>query len=201
MPKALTAQERERIDAALKNAAAECMQTLGIRRTTVDELVRRANIPKGTFYLFYEAKELLFARVLFDYHAEVKKNLLQRLSAVPELDAQRFSDIVSALYLEIADSFFPTLMMSGELEQLMRRIQEQMVIQHHKDDEAMLKDISAVLPEKVAQGLPGMSPAFRLLFISVLYRREIGEENFSGTLRLLLRGLAIQLFDESEDTL
>lgn len=35
------------------------MQEKGVKKTTVDELVKREGIPKGTFYLFYPSKEML----------------------------------------------------------------------------------------------------------------------------------------------
>ena len=38
----------------------------GVKKTTVDELVKRTGIPKGTFYLFYPSKEML----LFDVSQE-----------------------------------------------------------------------------------------------------------------------------------
>ncbi|MDY4210978.1 MAG: TetR/AcrR family transcriptional regulator [Treponema sp.] len=37
-----------------------------MKKTTVDELVKRTGIPKGTFYLFYPSKEIL----LFDISQE-----------------------------------------------------------------------------------------------------------------------------------
>ena len=57
-------QEREYIRKRLKEEAAECLARYGVRRTTVDELVKRVNIPKGTFYLFYKSKELLLFEVI-----------------------------------------------------------------------------------------------------------------------------------------
>ena len=59
MPKSYSEQEREYIRKRLKEEAADCLARYGVRRTTVDELVKRVNIPKGTFYLFYKSKELL----------------------------------------------------------------------------------------------------------------------------------------------
>ncbi len=35
------------------------MQEKGVKKTTVDELVKRVGIPKGTFYLFYPSKDCL----------------------------------------------------------------------------------------------------------------------------------------------
>ena len=61
LPKSYSDQERAYITKRLKEEAAACMGKFGIRRTTVDELVKRVKIPKGTFYLFYPSKELLEA--------------------------------------------------------------------------------------------------------------------------------------------
>ena len=48
----------------LQKAAVESMIKYGVRRTTIDYLVKGANIPKGTFYLFNDSKEELLFEVL-----------------------------------------------------------------------------------------------------------------------------------------
>ena len=73
MPKCYSDQEREYIKKRLKEEAAVCMGRFGIRRTTVDELVKRVNIPKGTFYLFYKSKELLLFDVIQEQHELVNQ--------------------------------------------------------------------------------------------------------------------------------
>lgn len=50
MPRAFSDIEREVIKKRLQKAAVESMIKYGVRRTTVDYLVKGANIPKGTFY-------------------------------------------------------------------------------------------------------------------------------------------------------
>ena len=64
MPKCYSEKEKEYIKKRLKEEAAALIGQYGIRHTTVDEIVRRACVPKGTFYLFYESKELLIFEVL-----------------------------------------------------------------------------------------------------------------------------------------
>ncbi len=59
MPKSYSDKERDN-NKRLKEEARLCMEQYGIRKTTVDELVKRVKIPKGTFYLFFQSKELLF---------------------------------------------------------------------------------------------------------------------------------------------
>lgn len=50
MPRAFSDIEREVIKKRLQKAAVESMIKYGVRRTTLDCLVKGANIPKGTFY-------------------------------------------------------------------------------------------------------------------------------------------------------
>ncbi|MFH1513530.1 MAG: helix-turn-helix domain-containing protein, partial [Bacillota bacterium] len=59
MPKSFSDAERAYIKERLLREAEACLAAYGVRKTTVDELVRRAGIPKGTFYLFYASKEAL----------------------------------------------------------------------------------------------------------------------------------------------
>lgn len=64
MARAFTEKEKEQVAVALKQAAEACLMAYGVRKTTVDELVQRANISKGSFYAFYPSKEVLFLTYL-----------------------------------------------------------------------------------------------------------------------------------------
>ena len=64
MPKKYSEEEKVRIRKALRREAGRCLALYGVRRTTVDEIVKRTDIPKGTFYLFYDSKEALFFDLL-----------------------------------------------------------------------------------------------------------------------------------------
>ena len=96
MPKCYSDQEREYIRKRLKEEAAACMGQYGIRRTTVDEIVKRVNIPKGTFYLFYKSKELLLFEVIQEQHELVNQKLYQAISdmAGTECSAEKITDVI-----------------------------------------------------------------------------------------------------------
>lgn len=70
MPKCYTNQEKDEIKRRLMEEAGYCMAQYGIKKTTVDELVKRVGIPKGTFYLFYESKERLLWEVILVAHEQ-----------------------------------------------------------------------------------------------------------------------------------
>ncbi|MGN0437640.1 MAG: TetR/AcrR family transcriptional regulator, partial [Lachnospiraceae bacterium] len=71
MPKVYSEEERNTIITRLKEEANILMQEKGVKKTTVDELVKRVGIPKGTFYLFYPSKEMLLFDVSQDFHKQV----------------------------------------------------------------------------------------------------------------------------------
>ena len=55
---------RERREAQLVEAALECISTLGLRDTTVQDVAARADMAVGSISQYFESKELLFTAVL-----------------------------------------------------------------------------------------------------------------------------------------
>ena len=52
--------ETEQIRKALLEETRRCAVTLGMRKTSVEQLTQAVGISKGSFYRFYESKERLF---------------------------------------------------------------------------------------------------------------------------------------------
>ena len=50
--------------------ARRCGVTVGMRKTSVEQLTEAVGISKGSFYKFFDSKELLFFAVLEDIHTE-----------------------------------------------------------------------------------------------------------------------------------
>jgi AcrR family transcriptional regulator len=197
MPKTFSESERVYIKERLKAEAAKCLASYGIRKTTVDELVKRVGIPKGTFYLFYESKEQLLYEVIMDFDKKAQEQLLLEISALPGVpDADTLTDIILRFYRQIDESFLPRLMQGGELEYFMRTVPPELSRQHaERDKEAV---------QRMIQSFPGVDPAraevysaaFRGVFLTMLLKDEIGSENYEEALRVLIRGVALQLLEQ-----
>ena len=54
--------ETEQIRKALLKETRHCAVTPGMKKTSVDQLTRAVGIAKGSFYKFYEFKEMLFSQ-------------------------------------------------------------------------------------------------------------------------------------------
>lgn len=195
MPKTFSDSERAYIREKLLEEATECLGLYGIRKTTVDELVKRVKIPKGTFYLFYTSKELLFYDVFCALHDETQKRLLNELSALKgNMDADGLTKIFFSLYKSLDGSFLLKLITGGELELLFRKLPPELVKQHAKTDDFRIEELVALVPNLKDCDVSVFSAALRGIFISMLHKREIGEEVFDEALLVMLRGVVSQMF-------
>ena len=197
MPKTFSESERAYITERLKTEAKKCLATYGIRKTTIDELVKRVGIPKGTFYLFYESKERLLFEVIMEFDAEAQNQMLQEVSALPNgPDVETFTDIILRFYRRLDESFLPRLMQNGELEYFMKTVPPELSRQHAERDREAMTRMFAAFPKMQEQRVAEFSAAFRGVFLSLLFKDEIGAEIYEDALRILVRGVALQMLDE-----
>ena len=195
MPKRYSDEEKAYIVRRLKEEAAKCLDQYVIRRTTVDELVGRVKIPKGTFYLFFPSKELLFFQVILELHHKLETQLLDTVSG---LDRERLTPEA------LADVFFqffktaekmPILKMihSDEVELLARRLPRDVLEEHLNQDHSIVERLFSALAVDSDKDTAVYSAAFRELFFATLHKEELEDKHYDEALKLLLRGLAIQL--------
>ncbi|MFR8207691.1 TetR/AcrR family transcriptional regulator [Hominenteromicrobium sp.] len=65
---AFTDYETEQLHKALLKETRHCAVTLGMKKTSVDQLTNAVGIAKGSFYKFFESKEMAFFAVLESIH-------------------------------------------------------------------------------------------------------------------------------------
>lgn len=195
MPKCYSDQEREYIRKRLKEEAADCMGQYGIRRTTVDEIVRRVQIPKGTFYLFYKSKELLLFEVILEQHDLVNEQMTQSLAqlANSELSVDKLTDVIFDFYIKTLDMPILKLINSSEVELLMRKLPPEVVNAHIHNDTDTIEQMVSMFPVKKGLDIKAISAAFHGIYFASLHSIELGEAYYEKALRTLIYGVVLQL--------
>ena len=195
LPKSYSDQERAYITKRLKEEAAACMGQFGIRRTTVDEIVRRVHIPKGTFYLFYPSKELLLFEVIQEQHEQVNRELVQALSGLAGASptAEDITDVIFSFYRMTEDMPIFRLMDSEDIELLVRKLPQEVVKAHLREDTDTIRKLLTLLPAKKDVDLEVLSAAFHAIYYATLHKKEIGEAHYEQALRLLIHGVVTQI--------
>ena len=194
MQKSYSEQERAYIRERLKEEAADCLATYGVRRTTVDEIVRRVNIPKGTFYLFYQSKELLLFEVIQEQQQSINRRLFQVISGLSgtKVSAEELTDAIYAFYKMAEEMPILKLIGTGEVELLARRLPREVVQAHLQDDTDTIGEMLAMLPVKKDVDINVVSAAFHAVYYATLHKAEIGEA-YDQALRTLIYGIVAQL--------
>lgn len=196
MPKPLTDSEREHIKKKLIDEARLCLSQYGMKKTTVDELAKRANIPKGTFYLFYESKELLFFDVICAFHDDLQTKLISRISTVKEnINPAKLTELILELYKLVEESFMLRFLTDGEMELLIRKLPPEIAEAHAEKDDFSLEQLLYLVPDMKKSNIKGFSAALRGIFLSMLHKHEIGEEVFDDALKIMIHGVVIQMFE------
>ena len=195
MPKFYSEQEREYIQKRLKEEAAKCLAQYGVRRTTVDEIVKRVNIPKGTFYLFYKSKELLLFDVIQEQHEIVNRKLYQAISDISgsKFSAEKLTDVIFEFYKMTEDMQILKLLDTGEVELLVRKLPRDTVEEHLQNDTDTIGKMFALLPVKKDVDIKVISAAFHAIYYATLHKAEIGEEQYDAALRALIYGIVMQV--------
>lgn len=197
MPKSFSEAERQFIHSRLMEETRHCLALYGIRKTTVEALVKRVSIPKGTFYLFFESKERLIFEVILRFHDEIQENLLKAISVhKTPMSAAQLTDIIFGLYKTLENSFFPKLLADGELAFFMGKLPPELSKLHADEDMDRFGALMALLPGINPQNMAAYSAALRGVFLTLLFRKELGEAVFDDALRIMIQGIVMQLFEK-----
>ncbi len=194
VPKSYSEQEREDIIKRLKEEAAKCLARYGVRRTTVDELVKRVNIPKGTFYLFYKSKELLLFEVLQEQQEKINQELYQTITGIAgtEISAKKLTDVIFEFFKMTEKMLILKLIDAGEVELLVRKLPREIVEEHFQDDTDMIEKMLVLFPVKKEVDTKVISAAFHAVYFSTLHKAEIGEQ-YDEALYALIYGIVTQI--------
>ena len=191
---AFTEQKNEMIRKDLLDEALHCAVTIGMRKTSVEQLTEAAGIAKGSFYKFFPSKELLFFAVLENIHGSTYAVAEKALQDNAELHpTERATKIILAACKYLSDTKAMTFI-ENDAEYLLRRIPADIKDAHYHDDEVHIRQIleaSGLMPKG---GMELAATTIRGLILTVSHQSEIGTL-YPQVLETLVRGACKELFD------
>ena len=194
MPKIYTEKEKENIRKALKREAGKCLALYGVRKTAVDELVRRVDIPKGTFYLFYESKEALFFDLLVTYADEVESDYLSMLQEIDENHiVTSLTDIFYTLLIKFYDEGLYRFLDGAELELVLRRLPDKSLPDISKRMSTVIHNLFSYFYIDDKEDIKSFEAGYEALLYLLLSADRLKDKE--QALRLLVRGLVLQMVE------
>ena len=194
MPKKYTDEERRNIKLALMKAGGDCLSRYGVRRTTVDELVHLADIPKGTFYHFYPHKEALFLDMIRSYQDDVDTLYPAMLA---ELDENHIVTSLTDVFMRITMMFYERglyrFLDNAELDVVLRKYGDEEKVDIGKRMDTMLHGLFSYFAIEDEEDIRSFRAGYEaMLYMLLSYDRLHDKER---ALRFLIRGLVLQMVE------
>jgi AcrR family transcriptional regulator len=194
MPKYFSEREKKIIKNQLKIFAVESLINFGIKGTSIDNLVKKASISKGSFYLFFNSKEEMIFEIIEEMQIKMQSEMLNKLKKIKEKTADNVTEILLDLMKKAEKYKLTELMSSGEFTSLMRKLPEEKINSHIEIDKQMVKNVCEVLnitPEFAEE----FSGAFRGWALMVIHKREIGKKVFDKSSYIVIKGIVMQILE------
>ena len=198
-------ETNERRDAILA-AARDLFFEHGIHHTTVDDVASRAEVAKGTVYLYFESKETILAHLLLEGLDALGESLEQAYAEGTPLNAEARLRRISAAYLDFFknEREYFRLMMAFDRGQFQDAVQpdvyQQILLRSVRGLRWVVRAIEQGLAEgdfqvaeaKSAAGMYWAALNGVLVLISHPLRKELLEQEmetlYNGVMETMLRG-------------
>ena len=191
---AFTDEQNEQIRNDLIRAARRCGITIGMRKTSVEQLTEAVGISKGSFYKFFDSKELLFFAVLEDIHTEcfaaAQKSLQENTPLLPA-DRAAAAILAACRWLSKTKAF---VFIENDADFLLHRLPEEVKTAHYHDDETHIRQLLEKYDLVPNCGISLAAAMVRGLILTVSHKEQIGEL-YPQVLETLVYGACRELFE------
>ena len=190
---AFTEEQNETIRRDLIREARCCGVTVGMRKTSVEQLTEAVGISKGSFYKFFDSKELLFFAVLEDIHTEcfaAAQKSLQENAAIDPASRTAAAILAACRWLSETKAF---VFIENDAEFLLHRLPEEVKTAHYHDDEMHIRLLLEKYDLVPNRGISLATATVRGLILTVSHKEQIGEL-YPQVLETLVYGACRELF-------
>jgi AcrR family transcriptional regulator len=196
MAKAFTQPDKDQIKNTLLQKGREYFIKYGLKKTSVDELVRAAGIAKGSFYKFFDSKEALFFSVHEESERKLRTDLMQRLESAKEpADKLRLFLKNSFLILE-EDPLLRVAFGTGEFENLSGLITSEQYREHYQQGIVFMEGLLKHWQEQGIVRQLDITIASNLIasvFYLYIQKEALGEEMYARVTDMLIECLVSYL--------
>ena len=190
---AFTYYETEQLRKVLLKETRHCAVTLGMKKTSVDQLTKAVGIAKGSFYKFFESKEMAFFAVLESIHSElygVADQALHRNGGLPT--SERAAEAVLAVCRRLSDTG-DMVFIEHDAKLLLQRLPDDIKNVHYHDGETHIRQLLENHDLMPKCGVSLAATTVRGLILTVSHKEQIGEL-YPQVLETLVYGACRELF-------
>lgn len=189
-------KEKAGIVKALRVAAGRHAASMGMRKTTVDELASEAGISKGAFYKFYPSKEHLFLDVLEQWYHSIYEKAQQALWDNSALPPRERAAMILKATLRAMRAMPLMRFCQDEIPLMVRKLPETLLKEHYQSADEFISTlinrsgVELTVPNGVACAV------VKVLFLSLLTAQDVGQQ-YESAMDELIEGACRQMIKQA----
>ena len=173
-------RERAMIRAKLIDRGRELFSRFGLKKTSIEILAKSAGIAKGSFYSFFDSKEILYLEIIEEEEITLNEPLLALLER--RIDIDDLIDELWRLFLSAqGNPLINQVYEEGVMETLVRRITPERLQEHLDVDEERIRLIGRIAEAngyELTERPEMLAGLFRAIFVIALNREIVGLDVF-----------------------
>ena len=171
----------------------------GIKKVTVDDLVKAAGIAKGSFYAFYTNKEHLYMDILGNLQKKVWENMNGFLEENRSLAPKELTKQV-VLWSFSQLQRYPLLLQYDEetTDYLFRKLPKEVMEAHTKEDGKELETLQEY-GVHFKQGIELTTSVFQVLAITFLSLQNDKNIDHAAVMEIMLNGIINEIVSDEND--
>jgi AcrR family transcriptional regulator len=204
MGKHFSDEEKQFIKKRLLSEGKKLFETYGVKKTSVDKIVEKVNIAKGSFYNFYSSKESMVFELIMDIEIKLHREEMKQFYKF--LEECEFTEALKRTVWKSIDFIReePLLLINNDpqlIYEIWSKISEQEKVRSAQQDQDRITDFIAVantigykltVPTTV---LNATLMSFFLIYVNQEMVRESGIE----ALELIMRSTLEKIFVKCDD--
>jgi AcrR family transcriptional regulator len=200
MPKGFTDVQKKYLREKLLDAGKEIFGRYGFKKASIDQAVAMAGISKGTFYLFFESKELFFMEVLENIEKEIRDGMVKMMQEKQLKPAERLKAFMHGFLQIMEKNPVMSKIQYQDLDTFMLNLPKEKMKTHMDRDMNFLLD--SILDIHTADGrLRGVQRkalnGFFTFFVYIFqHKDDIGYEEYKAGTELMI-DMAAEYFFKS----
>ncbi|AVQ97566.1 hypothetical protein OBCHQ24_00205 [Oceanobacillus iheyensis] len=183
-------REKEWIQQDLLTKGRDLFVKRGLKKTSISDITKSVGIAQGSFYNFYESKEVLYLEILEQEEEKIREQLVLPFFQSGNVTRESFkSFLMEAFSVMETNAFIRQLFDEGIMESLLRKLPEEKVAHLVNSDVDFFTPLVEKLQREnviVEEQSEVVIQLLRMVFLLFLQKQQIGEKHFAESMDLLL---------------
>lgn len=194
MSRGFTNGEKKEIREKLIEALESELKYQKINKISIDELVSKVGIAKGSFYLFFKSKEFLFMELINKIQGDIVDSFKHIAKEENISEKEKLKKFFFLLIQELQQNPWLYQLSTVDFDKTIRRLPEDMKETLRKNDIADIQKILGDLDLAPTASLEEITVILQIILASIVRKEEFGN-NYNTSVNLMVNILVDNLFE------